>query len=480
MNNQDGGKKIGEGTYGCVYKPALLCDGDSKRQPDTVSKFMNKEEAKKEIEEMKNIHKIDPSFRFHIDGPSDCKNPQFVPSIDGNMRDCKNVSAYNKHTYTGLNYKYGGIELSEFFEKNRWTERRKYEDSQKMFTRFFCDMSNIIHGLKIMSDSGYGHFDIKPANVLVLEGKNKNRFNLIDFGLSGYFDKYKSDIFSFPYPFWPNDVIYLEDKSLVNKSASIQSERLSYPYESKSKDYFKHFITPRGFKKLMFMSPLDVQVYKDYYEKVSPETFHKDNISQIDTYSVGLLFVQAWKYFTGYSFDYGSITPSEPIVMRILGLINHMLHPIFVKRITPTDLVKEYELLFNELEDKPKKRIKLKPLKIKKLQKEPSIKEILEDRSMSKTKKKTVSKKKECPPDKVLNPSTNRCISKKGATAKKLKLVSPTQKKTQKQIQIIIGKKQRKAVANKTRKNCPPSKVMNPKTKRCINKSGVTARKLKL
>ena len=39
---------------------------------------------------------------------------------------------------------------------------------------------------------------------------------------------------------------------------------------------------------------------------------------------------------------------------------------------------------------------------------------------------KKVSKKnliKGCPPEKVLNPATNRCIKKDGALAKKLKLV---------------------------------------------------------
>ena len=45
-------------------------------------------------------------------------------------------------------------------------------------------------------------------------------------------------------------------------------------------------------------------------------------------------------------------------------------------------------------------------------------------KSIKKTKKSTTSKpKKVCPPTKVLNPKTNRCVNKDGVVAKKLGLV---------------------------------------------------------
>jgi len=54
--------------------------------------------------------------------------------------------------------------------------------------------------------------------------------------------------------------------------------------------------------------------------------------------------------------------------------------------------------------------------------------------------------KKECPPGKIINPKTGRCINKPK---------DKTKKKPQK---------------DKSKKECPPGKIINPKTGRCIKK----------
>lgn len=65
-----------------------------------------------------------------------------------------------------------------------------------------------------------------------------------------------------------------------------------------------------------------------------------------------------------------------------------------------------------------------------------------------------------CPPDKIRNPKTKRCVLKNGKIGK-----------------TIINKK--KSVSslsslsnNIIKKDCPPEKIMNPKTKRCVLKNG--------
>ena len=60
---------------------------------------------------------------------------------------------------------------------------------------------------------------------------------------------------------------------------------------------------------------------------------------------------------------------------------------------------------------------------------------------------------KQCPPDKLLNPKTKRCIKNTTANRNKLK--------------------------NKT-KQCPSGKLLNPKTKRCIKNTTANRNKLKL
>ena len=52
---------------------------------------------------------------------------------------------------------------------------------------------------------------------------------------------------------------------------------------------------------------------------------------------------------------------------------------------------------------------------------------------------------KDCPPDKILNPATQRCVSKTGAIGKKLMA---------KGVRIIKPKV--------IKKDCPPDKILNP------------------
>ena len=69
--------------------------------------------------------------------------------------------------------------------------------------------------------------------------------------------------------------------------------------------------------------------------------------------------------------------------------------------------------------------------------------------------------KKPCPPDKVLNPASGRCVSKTGAIGKKLTMKDGADKK------------------KATKKPCPPDKVLNPASGRCVSKTGALGKKLR-
>lgn len=80
-------------------------------------------------------------------------------------------------------------------------------------------------------------------------------------------------------------------------------------------------------------------------------------------------------------------------------------------------------------------------------------------------KDKAASKKKECPPGKVMNPKTGRCVKDKAASEKK---ECPPGK--------VVNPKTGRCVKDKAtskKKECPPGKVVNPKTGRCVKGKGV-------
>ena len=66
-------KVVGEGTYGCVHKPALKCkDKEDKKDPNQVSKLMIKKNANEELKEFKLIKKADKHDEYHLGNPGSC------------------------------------------------------------------------------------------------------------------------------------------------------------------------------------------------------------------------------------------------------------------------------------------------------------------------------------------------------------------------------------------------------------------------
>jgi hypothetical protein len=92
-------------------------------------------------------------------------------------------------------------------------------------------------------------------------------------------------------------------------------------------------------------------------------------------------------------------------------------------------------------------------------------------------------KEKICPPDQILNPTTKRCVSKKGKLGKELMererkqkqpAKSPSPEKPSKK-----PSKPSSPIQNKEKeKICPPDQILNPATKRCVSKKGAIGKKL--
>ena len=74
---------------------------------------------------------------------------------------------------------------------------------------------------------------------------------------------------------------------------------------------------------------------------------------------------------------------------------------------------------------------------------------------------------KVCPEDKILNPPTNRCVSKTGSIGKKI-----LKEKTKK------DKSKSKSKSPDKPKVCPEDKVLNPPTNRCVSKTGLIGKKI--
>jgi serine/threonine protein kinase len=171
------------GTYGCVIRPAYLCESKTfSKNNNIVSKiFLTEKDWKDEIDINLKVIKYDPDNLFTIKIINYC---DFIVNSD-----FKNSINLNEDTKTFLNkitisqkcyqivYEYGGIDLYSLL-----TEKKHIDKISNLNVIVFLkSFINIIKGVNLLNSKNLYHSDIKPDNILY--NIENNKFNLIDFGL---------------------------------------------------------------------------------------------------------------------------------------------------------------------------------------------------------------------------------------------------------------------------------------------------------
>jgi hypothetical protein len=203
INKTIGGKAIASGGYGCVFSPALQCDGSSKRQIGKISKLMTEKHAKKEYEEItkfKEIVKDIPNYSdyFLLNDITICKPAKLSSSdlTDFNKK-CKalpkdkitkqNINN-NLNKLLTINMPNGGKPVDDFI----------YDDGS--FDKLYRVNDSLIdlfkNGIIPMNKKYIYHCDIKDSNILVEEESQKKLVTrLIDWGLSTEYKPFKNEPF---------------------------------------------------------------------------------------------------------------------------------------------------------------------------------------------------------------------------------------------------------------------------------------------
>lgn len=169
-------KIVGEGTYGCVAKPSLTCQGPVMNYRNKVSKIMLTEYAISEYKEMKAITKLNGIDKYIISLPDIC-----IPVADSNFKvtvqDCENKKF--KDALDGdfrlLVYEDGGLSLKQFT-----TEMLPLLSTSDILI-FLTKIHHLLEGLCFFNQFDIVHHDIKSRNIVYNIETNVMKF--IDFGL---------------------------------------------------------------------------------------------------------------------------------------------------------------------------------------------------------------------------------------------------------------------------------------------------------
>ena len=506
---QHGGKLIGQGSFGCAFRPMIPCKGSNKREKGIVSKLISKKDAQEELSEALRIDELDPTGIYHFTAPKMCEMDKAYKREEGINR-C--------HPYTNkgrsisrmrlLQYKDGGTETAVFLTKHK----KDLLDKPSYSKRFILGLEPIMYGLKDMYEKGFMHFDIKTQNMVTNPRTLQTKY--IDFGLASTVAEamyspqvlYRFGVGYFAYPLecaLPSYDIY----NIRNKPRFVYRSR-KIMEKLYNESYMSYIDEQNIYQGSLYKGILEEEYIKKYrlnLQEMNREEVVRRISEKLDVFSVGVALAEIFVAIRGRMFNWSHKNPDmDPIQSQIYDLVKLMTQPYYEDRINGSVA---YEFYMNNIKPlcEPKKKVKeIKPppkssvaapdveeLVIEQKEKECPAnkvynpvtnrcvlktgaigKRILQEKAKDekKAQEEKVKDEKECPSDKILNPKTGRCVLRTGAMGKKL-LAKKSVKKVAKKASV-------KKTVKKGKKECPSDKILNPKTGRCVLKTGALGKKL--
>ena len=165
-----GGRLAGQGTYGCVFQPTLLCSGSNpKRDSSKVGKITTKQDAKNELQISAYIHTLPDAHLYTVVPDIDSCIPQSrSKQSDPGLSNCEFLETMPLERTVQLVLPWGGNPLSKINLK------------PDVFDYYQCVEDVLAVGAFFVLND-LCHFDIWGQNVL-FDRANKPR--LIDYGFS--------------------------------------------------------------------------------------------------------------------------------------------------------------------------------------------------------------------------------------------------------------------------------------------------------
>ena len=355
---------IGEGSYGCVLRPYVRCNGTTGNDKFISKFFFRKSSYDKELKIQNRVSEIGFDKKgFTIKMKSFCKiNLNKKPKIKQISRNSCGI--YDKEVYQ-IVFEYGGTDLREMFKKDETKIKLRTMDLRKLFKK----MDNIFKGLCELDRLNLVHFDIRPDNILY--NFEKDKFFIIDFGLMKNMDEIysKYNIQSFyeePHKSYPNELNILgylnEDlmseigNNRVNSKIfliSLMNKLESFDNSSKNQEHIRKIMEIRDYIANdltdKFEETLKI-IKKDFKRNMSDKSLNEfvgnicDDIkNKIDVYMLGLLL---YEFLISICLNIPNNPSISKIPLEIYDLIKEMIHINPCERITIHNAYHRFKQIF--------------------------------------------------------------------------------------------------------------------------------------
>ena len=370
---QKGGKLIGQGTYGCVFRPNIPCsEGKFSEESDNyISKIVDDAHINDEFHIISDwkLSKIDPDQKFIIYPIENCEIPEDIDNrsiyncdmltetlddfdID-NTTHKKEIKENMHNLFHNIIQKYGGKSLLDFRTTNRNILKRfQCKDFVLMYL-------SLLKGILLLYVNRLSHRDIKYPNVIVYEKDGVHLAKYIDLGLMAKFvdgvdeeENNWSEWTGTDYSYWPVDIdaycsvedgLYSQIKDDIDKSPNI-NEKIIIIFNKAAEICNKYvrgrWTISKKHIELMYKSYvrflIDLFIHKKYDKDnlIDKEIQHK-----WDIFMLGALFSEEIKNQRLDDDDDGEYDEFNEDFGNLVSKMTN-LHPI--ERITMIDCVNEF------------------------------------------------------------------------------------------------------------------------------------------
>jgi hypothetical protein len=334
-------KLMNQGGFGCVFYPAIECNGTINKSTKYVSKLLKKDSRiEHEYNRGKMVKKIDLYEYYYAPVISMCDVD--LAKIDKREKDMCRIIKKNRY---GENADFAimkipfikHIDISTFLT-------RPGVDKKEVLTYILDSYTFLLNNLRILNINGIIHYDLKAPNILI-EEKTKTPI-IIDFGLSIPIsdirpDNYKTFFYSYSpsYYIWPMDVHVI--CYLVNMNPVITSDTL----EELIIEYIRRNTVLRIFSEKFIGKFKDtaMRAYSKYIGMPKDSIINElvKNCNTWDNYALSVMFLNIIGFISGDGFT------NNKLIIEFSKLLLMNFHPDGKKRLSFEETKKYYDQIFS-------------------------------------------------------------------------------------------------------------------------------------
>ena len=349
-----GTKLISQGTFGCIFYPAIECDGSISKNKKYASKLVKNN--KTDLNEYligKIIKRIKLYEYYYAPVTNMCSIN--LAKIDKRERDMCKIIRDKKGM--GMNASSSSLESTSsyavmkipFIENISIIDYFTHPDTDKkeILTYILYSYDYLLQNIETLNKNGIIHFDLKLSNILI--EKSKKIPIIIDFGLSIPLDDIRHETYKkYFYAYSPSYYIWCIEIHIICYLVKVNPVLTKDALVDLINEYVKNNIGLKIFSDTFVRRFRDTAV--DYYTKhvVNTGATRDEIIKKLlqyiptwDTYALSLMFLCFIQFISFHGFIHNKLIIEFSKVL----LLN--FHPNPEKRLSFDETKKKYNAIFN-------------------------------------------------------------------------------------------------------------------------------------